>query len=489
MESRIRCAALRSRIVAGAEAAAMISSGSTVAVGGYTSCGYPKVVVQELVARKNAGEELFLSIVSGANDSFIDTPLAQAGIITRRAPMIESKALAAQVNKGEVEYCEQQMSKMPRLLRDEAFGHIDVAVVEAVAITEEGDIVPTSSVGMVPNLIDAADKVIVEINMAMPAELEGMHDVYRVSGQPIPLTSCGQRIGDPFIRCGADKICAIVRSDMPDELASIAPANQSQIKISENLLSFLEDEMHRRGRKTLPPVQTGFGNLAAEIVSELGNSPFRDLEFFAGYAQEANVRLAAEGKVKAISCGSLQMTPGVMELLKNDRSLRDRILIRNGEISNCAEVISRLGPITIASGIEMDIYGNVNSSHISGSKVVNGLGGGANFAENAGLSVLMIVSETKGGAISAIVPMVSHQDISEHDIDVVITENGVADLRGKSDVERAEAIINNCAGTYKAQLLDYFNRARAAGGHHPVLLDEALSWHLRLKKTGTMLAE
>ena len=84
-------------------------------------------------------------------------------------------------------------------------------------------------------------------------------------------------------------------------------------------------------------------------------------------------------------------------------------------------------------------------------------------------------------------PMVSHQDISEHDIDVVVTENGVADLRGKSDTERAREIIENCAGAYKDQLRSYLDRAAAAGGHHPVLLDEALSWHIRLKKTGSMM--
>ena len=137
----------------------------------------------------------------------------------------------------------------------------------------------------------------------------------------------------------------------------------------------------------------------------------------------------------------------------------------------------------------MDIYGNVNSSHISGSRVVNGLGGGANFAENAGLSVLMLASEGKQGAISTIVPMVSHQDICEHDIDVVITEHGIADLRGKTDIERARTIIENCSGSYKDQLRSYFNRAAAAGGHHPILLREALSWHTALAENGTMRLE
>lgn len=474
--------------MAAAEAAQIIKNGMTVAVGGYTSCGYPKVIINELVKRKESGEELLLNVVSGSNNGFVDTPLAEAGVLSRRSPMIESKALSALVNKGTVAYCEQQMNKLPHLLRTDAFGHIDVAVVEAICIREDGSFVPTSSVGMVPNLIDAADRVIIEINTSMPAELEGMHDVYRANGKPIPLTSCGQRIGASSVECPAEKLAAIVFSDIPDTVAALSPVKPEQIAIADNLLNFLELEMKRQGRTQLPPIQTGFGNLAAEIVNGLGRSNFNDIEFFAGVAQEANINLVASGKAKAISCGSVKMTPGVVDLIRNNPAAREKIVIRNGEITNSSEVISRLAPITLNSGIELDIYGNVNSSHISGSKVVNGLGGGANFAENAGLSVMMIVSENKGGAISTIVPMVSHQDISEHDIDVVVTEHGVADLRGKSDVERAREIINNCSGLYKEQLTDYLDRAIATtGGHHPILLNEGLSWHVSLKEYGTML--
>lgn len=488
MDSFIRNNNLRSRVISAAEAAEAIKSGMTVAVGGYTSCGYPKAVIRALADRKNAGEDLSLNIISGSNNGFVDTPLAEAGIIAYRAPMIESKALAAQVNKGSVSYCEQQMNKMPNLLKAGAFGHIDVAVVEALAINNDGSIVPTSSVGFVPLLVELADRVIVEINAAMPRELEGMHDIYTPDGGPIPIRDPGQRIGAAAIPCDPDKICAIVLTDEPDSVAALAPSKPEQIMIANNLFNFLELEMKRCGRTSLPPIQTGFGNLASEIVTALGNSDFKELSFFGGVAQEANIRLVAEGKARAVSCGSVKMSPAVTELIRSNEDVRRRVIIRNGEITNSSEVIARLAPITLTTGIEMDIWGNVNSSHISGSRVVNGLGGGANFAENAGLSVMMIASENKGGAISTIVPMVSHQDISEHDIDIVVTEHGVADLRGKGDVERAREIINNCAGLYKGQLNDYLDRAIAeTGGHHPVLLKEALSWHVNLKENGTML--
>lgn len=490
MEERIRNTLLRDRIMSSEEACRIIESGMTVAVGGYTSCGYPKAVLRALAARKLQGEELVLDIVSGSNNGFVDTMLAEPGIIRRRAPMIESKVLAGQVNKGQVLYCEQQMNRMPRYLKNETFGHLSVAVVEALAVEKDGSIIPTNAVGFLPDLIAMSDRVIVEINSTVPVQMEGLHDIFLPEGRPIPLQSAGERIGTHTVPCPPEKIAAIVFCAEADEVAELAPVKPAQKAISDNLLNFLELEMKRQGRTRLPPIQTGFGNLAAEIVNGLGSSSFRDLEFFGGVAQEANIRLLKEGRARTVSCGSVKMTNTVRRWIREDTELRGSLVIRNGAVTNSSEVIARLGPVTLTSGIEMDIYGNINSSHIAGSRVVNGLGGGANFAQNGSLSVMMIVSENKAGAISTIVPMVSHQDISEHDVDVVVTEHGVADLRGKSDVERAEAIIENCAGLYREQLRDYLQRAREkTGGHHPILLDEALSWHIALKEKGTMLKE
>jgi succinyl-CoA:acetate CoA-transferase len=72
---------------------------------------------------------------------------------------------------------------------------------------------------------------------------------------------------------------------------------------------------------------------------------------------------------------------------------------------------------------------------------------------------------------------------------VIVTENGVADLRGLSPKERAEKIIENCAHEdFKEMLWDYFKRAKEATNtsHSPHLLNEALSWHERYIKTGSM---
>src|SRR6185312_4170196 len=109
---------------------------------------------------------------------------------------------------------------------------------------------------------------------------------------------------------------------------------------------------------------------------------------------------------------------------------KGRILLRSEEISNHPELVRRLGVLAMNGMIEADIYGNVNSTHVMGSAIMNGIGGSGDFARNAFCNFFLSLSTAKGGAISAIVPMVSHVDHTEHDVQVVVTEQGLADLRG-----------------------------------------------------------
>jgi succinyl-CoA:acetate CoA-transferase len=170
---------------------------------------------------------------------------------------------------------------------------------------------------------------------------------------------------------------------------------------------------------------------------------------------------------------------------------RPRVILRPQEISNHPEIIRRLGCLAINGMVEADIYGNVNSSHIMGTRIQNGIGGSGDFARNAYLSIFVSPSVAKGGAISSIVPMASHVDHTEHDVHVIVTEQGVADLRGLAPRRRARKIIDNCAHPdFRAALDDYFQRALATsyGKHTPHLLHEALAWHSRFLTDGTMIA-
>lgn len=485
VKERVARKDLWGRIGSAQEAASLLQNGMLVAFGGYSSSGYPKAVAKALRQQQISGEKKQFRILSGANNGPLDSLLAEADLISWRAPMIESKSLAKKVNAGRVDYLEQQMSRMPRLLAQERFGQIDVAVVEVLGITQDSMIIPTSSVGVTPLLLEKARRVIIEINLAQPETLWGMHDIYLPGCSPVPMTGLLDRIGHPSIPIAPEKILRIVPSEELDEYTLPKTGDIVMERITDHLLNFLELEYPGR---ELPPLQTGFGNMANEIANGLERSNFSGLSFLCGGMQAGNMRLLAQGKVSAATAGAIQMTPEVITLLRKEPELfRKRLVLRNAELTNGAEIVSRMGILALNSGLETDIYGNVNSSHLLGTKVVNGIGGGAGFAENAALSILLLPAEGKHGAISHVVPMVPHQDIGEHDVDVIITENGVADLRKLDDVHRAQQVIECCtAGCYRDMLRDYFSRACRTGGHHPQLLEEAFSWHLRFQKTGTM---
>jgi len=490
MKDRI-CPSIKNRITSAAKASEIISDGMTVAMSGYAMAGYPKAIPEELVRRKSEGQALRINLITAANVPWLDEVLGTAEIIARRVPMCASKVLSSQANSHQVRYVEQQMSNMPRLLRSRSFGEIDVLVVEALAVTEEG-LIPTTSVGLAHYLMEAAKEIIVEINNAHPETLFGMHDVYipkpAPATEPIPLKNCTDRIGTTFIPVDTSKIKFVIETDQPENDVQPAVSSPDSKIIADNLFGFLREEYQTQNGGEIPPMQLGFGNIADTIADLLQTSEFNNLQFFAGGISENILRLLQSGKASGISTGGLSMNANACKLLENIANVREKLVLRNGDMINNAEIISRLGVLALNTGIEIDIYGNVNSSHITGNRVVYGIGGGANFAQNAGLSVMLISSVSKGGAISNIVPMVSHQDICEHDIDIVITENGVADIRGLDDLERAEAIISNCAaGAYQPQLFDYLGVSKKLGGHHPQHPPMAFSWYTRLKETGAML--
>jgi succinyl-CoA:acetate CoA-transferase len=180
---------------------------------------------------------------------------------------------------------------------------------------------------------------------------------------------------------------------------------------------------------------------------------------------------------------------GLKRLLNNMEHYAKHCILRPMEISNNPEVARRLGVIAMNTAIEVDMYGHVNSTNIMGSRMMNGIGGSGDFTRNAYLSIFTTVSTAKNGDISSIVPMVSHVDHTEHDVEVIVTEQGIADLRGTSPRERARKIINNCAHPiYKDRLMDYLERAeRGKFRHEPHLIGEALSWHDRFLQTGSMI--
>lgn len=477
------------------QAADIIKDGMVVAVSGFTPSGYPKAVPLALAERVKNGEKIKIDLYSGASvGPEIDTAFAEASLIRKRLPYQTNSTIREKINNGNIDYVDLHLSQSTQYVNYGILKKIDIAIIEALAITDEGHIIPTTSVGNSPAFIKNADKVIVEINLGKPLSLAGMADIiipenppYR---KPINICSPADRIGTPYMECGFDKIAAIVITDMQDKTRPLSEEDETSKKISEHIIDFFDREV-AAGRlpKSLLPLQSGVGSVANAVLYGLYDSDYKDLTFYTEVVQDAMLDLIRAGKASVASTTAVSPSPAALEkFLDEIEFFRDKIILRPQEISNSPEVIRRLGVIAMNTAIEADIYGNVNSTHIMGSRMMNGIGGSGDFSRNSAVSIFTTPSTAKGGKISSIVPMVSHVDHTEHEVMVLVTEQGYADLRGLSPKERAVKIIENCAHPdFRDELMDYFNRACSSSSlHSPHLLNEALSWHVRFSETGSM---
>ncbi len=496
MSNRIRDRRFEEKVMTAAEAAALINDGDTVATSGFTPSGDPKVVPAALAARADQGEKIGITLITGASvGDALDGALARSGVMKRRFPYQTHNDSRKGINDGTIAYADMHLSHVPQFMNYGFFGKIDVAIVEAVAITEEGGVVPSTSVGIAPQAIALADKVIIEINTSQPLALEGVHDIYMTENpphrKPIPITHPSDRVGTPYMKVDFDKVAAVVFSDKPDRVRPLGAIDEDAKRISRHIIAFLEEEV-AAGRlpENLLPLQSGVGSVANAVMTGLVDSDFENLTCYTEVIQDCMLDLIDAGKVTMASGTSFTPSEeGLVRLMDGIDHYAKHCVLRPMEISNNPEVARRLGVIAMNTAIEVDLYGHVNSTHIMGTRMMNGLGGSGDFTRNAYLSIFTTVSTAKGGDISSIVPMVSHVDHTEHDVAVVVTEQGLADLRGLDPVERARAIIANCAHPdYRSMLTDYLERAleKNVHKHEPHLLDEALSWHDRFVKVGKM---
>ncbi len=494
--------ALSSRTVSAAEAAAHISPGDRVGMSGFTGAGYPKAVPEALADRveqaHQRGEEFRIELWTGASTApEVDGLLTEAGAVSKRLPFQSDPTARQAINAGEIEYIDTHLSHSAQQAWFGFYGKLDVAVVEVAGILPNGLLVPGSSVGNSKTWLDLAEKVILEVNSWHPRAYEGFHDIYygtRLPPQRMPLQLLDpmQRIGDPYLRVDPAKVVAVVQTEAPDRNLPFKPADPDSQAMADHVVDFLHHEVARdRLPKGLFPLQSGVGNIANAVMTNLAHSQFEDLTAYTEVIQDGMLELLDSGKLAAASATSLCLSAQKAEHFnENIESYKGRILLRPQEISNHPEVIRRLGLIAINGMIEADIYGNVNSTHVMASSIINGIGGSGDFARNAYLNFFVSPSTAKDGMISAIVPFASHIDHTEHDTQILVTEQGLADLRGLSPMARARSIIRNCAHPhYRDRLQDYLDRACAAnpgGRHTPHLLGEALSWHQAFQHTGRM---
>ncbi len=485
-------------IITADEAAALIKHGDVVGIGGFSSVGTPKVVPAALAARAeelhSKGEEFKVGLITGGSTGEqIDGMLARAKCVTFRTSFQSHKDMRAAINRGEVQYYDMHLSHVAQDLRYGFLGKVDVAVIEAVDILDDGSAVLTTSVGISPTLCAKADKIIIELNSHHPSSIIKMHDLYEPINPPyrkeIPIYKPSDRIGTTSLKLDPKKVVGVVKTNMPDGIAPFTPVDAVTAKIGENVANFLLGELHKGMiPKEFLPLQSGVGNIANAVLGSLGKcDEIPTFSMFTEVIQNSVIELMKNGRISFASGSSLTLSDDVLKTVyDNFDYFGDRLMLRPQEITNSPELSRRLGDIAINTALEVDIFGNVNSTNVAGQKMMNGIGGSADFARNAYLSIFTCPSVAKGGVISAIVPMASHVDSSEHSVKIIATEQGVADLRAKSPLQKAQTIIENCVHPdYKQLLWDYL-KISAGKSHTPMSLRHALKMHIALEETGDM---
>ncbi|KAJ3932667.1 MAG: acyl-CoA carboxylate CoA-transferase [Lentinula lateritia] len=486
---------------------------------GFTGVGYPKTIptaIADDIESKNLQanpetKKKFNLFVGASVGPEVEDRWAALDMIARRYPHQVGKEVSKGINAGRIEFADKHLSMFPQ---DLTYGYyslhkkhgdpkkpLDWAIVEATSINSDGHIIPGASVGASPEILQSAEKIIIEVNTRIP-NLEGLHDINSSflppHRQPYLITHPSDRIGSTAIPVDPDRVVAIIESDKPDNTGSNAPENDESRAIAKHLIEFLEKEV-KEGRlpKSLLPLQSGIGNVANSIIGGLAEGPFDNVQVWTEVLQDTFLRFFDSGKLDFATATSIRFSPdGFDHFYKNWTNYKDRLLLRSQQVANSPEIIRRLGIIAMNTPLEVDIYGHANSTNALGSRMLNGLGGSADFLRNAKISIMHTPStrpsKNDPTGISCIVPFASHVDQTEHDLDVIVTEQGLADVRGLSPRERAKVIIDKCAHPdYKDLLHSYYDRSlheclKRGAGHEPHMLRNAFKFHTHFLEHGNM---
>ena len=481
------------------EAARLIHHDDVVGIGGFSSVGVPKAVPAALAryaqSEHEAGRPFQVGLITGgATVPQVDTELTLAHAVKFRTPFQSNKDMRRAINAGEVQYFDCHLSMIGQDVHYGFLGRMNVAIIEASDITADGGLILTTSVGIAPSLADHADHLIIELNEAHAGKLTGMHDIYLPElpphRRPMMITHVNERIGTIDLKVDPKKVIAVVHTNARDGQPGFKPLDPDTKAIGAHISNFLVEELRRGGiPKEFLPLQSGVGNVANAVLGALGdNEEVPPFYMFTEVIQNSAMDLIERGRCLGATGSSLSLTDDYVDRMYANMDLfRSRLLLRPQEITNHPECIRRLGVIALNTALEADIFGNINSTHVLGTKMMNGIGGSADFARNAYLSIFSTPSLAKGGAISSIVPMVTHTDSSEHSVRVLVTEQGVADLRGLSPSQRARLIIERCVHPdYKQLMWDYLRLSEGKGYHTPHSLRNAFAMHIAYEETGDM---
>jgi acetyl-CoA hydrolase len=497
-----------SKVVKPEELIPLFKNGMNLGWSGFTPVGYPKVmpvVLADHVEQNNLQGKLRFNLFIGASVGVeTEDRWATLDMIDRRWPYQTGKNIQKGINSGRIRMGDKHLG---HFAQDVGYGfytengRMDIAIIECTDITEDGGLVLSGSCGICPELCQISDKIIIELNTEMPSH-EGLHDIIEPINPPnrLPylITHAGSRAGSPYVRVDPDKIIGIVESKKLDNGRPLGPPDEISEQIADHIIDFFQNEV-KRGRlpKNLLPLQSGVGNIANAVVGGLVKGPFQNLTVYTEVLQDTMLDFFDSGKLDFASACSLSFSnEGFKRLYANWDEYTRKIVLRQLSISNHPEPIRRLGCIAMNTPVEFDIYAHANSTLVGGTRMINGLGGSGDFLRNGYLKLMHTPStrpsKTDPNGITCVVPKAPHVDHTEHDLDVLVTEQGLADCRGLAPKDRAQLIIDKCVHPdYKASIQEYFDIAKketlAKGiGHEPQLFDRCFKMQLNLERNGTM---
>ncbi len=510
LESRIRRKSLMSKVMNPEQTVQFFKDGMNLGWSGFTPVGYPKVVpvaLADYVEANNLQGKMRFNLFIGASVGVeTEDRWASLDMIDRRWPYQTGKNIQKGINSGRIRMGDIHLSMFAQNLgygffTPESGGGLDIGIIEATGIDENGGIILAGSVGAATEIIQKADRLIIELNTEMPAH-EGLHDIVMLdlppNRKPYLISRVNDRIGTSAVPCDPEKIVAIVESKMLDNGRPLSPPDQVSEQIAQHILDFFQHEV-KMGRlpKNLLPLQSGVGNIANAVVGGLVKGPFEGLNVWTEVLQDTMLDFFDSGKLEFASATSLSLsTEGFKRLYSNWDGYTSKIVLRPQQLANNPEPIRRLGVIAMNTPVEFDIYAHANSTLVGGTRMINGLGGSGDFLRNAYLSIMhtpsVRPSKTDPTGITCVVPKAPHIDHTEHDLDVLVTEQGLADLRGLCPRDRAQVIIDKCAHPdYQPLLQEYFDRAKEeclskGTGHEPQLFDRCFRMQQNLADNGTM---
>jgi acyl-CoA hydrolase len=339
------------------------------------------------------------------------TPEARAWLSSpslRGRTVIAGYALAGAVAEGRLRYLPVRLSAVPRLL-----GNLrpDVAVVTGVRRGES--LAYGGTVGLGPASARSAQALVVEVDPDGP-------DL----GAPViegPIVATVERPGSdgppPAPRRADDVDLAVGR-----HVASVLPAD--------------------------PTLQFGPGGIGEGVVAALD----RPVRIWSGLVTEAMADLDNRGLLRGRITGAYVWGGPAVASVARAGKLRLLPVDETHDVSRVAAIDRFVGCNT---ALQVGLDGSVNVERV-GARVVAGIGGHADFCAAAarsvgGVSVIALRSTTKDG-VSTIVPEVDVVSTPRCDVEVVVTEHGVADLRGVDDAERARRIAAVAAPPHRAKL-------------------------------------